>query len=200
LVVVTSDHGEDMGDRFERYIGGHGHSLRDDLLLVPLVIRDPTRQFAKRRVDLQVRTLDILPTVADLLGVALDGEIAGRSLLPVMMGDEVEHRVAMAGENRRGAARIALRDGRYKYIAAIEQGPRARKSSGPPVPRVQLYDLEADPDETTNLARKRPDLARRLALQLANWFNGLGGPPVEVKTRELDEDLRARLKALGYTD
>jgi arylsulfatase A-like enzyme len=200
LVVVTSDHGEDMGDRFENYIGGHGHSLRDDLLLVPLVIQDPTRQFAKRRVGVQVRILDVLPTVADLLGVSLDGTIAGRSLLPVMLGDEVEHRVVMAGENRRGPARIALRDGRYKYISVIDQGPRAQKMSGPPVPRVQLYDLEADPGETTNLARKRPVLARQRARQLANLFNELGGPPVEVKTGELDERLRERLKALGYTD
>ncbi|MBW2398178.1 MAG: sulfatase [Deltaproteobacteria bacterium] len=200
LVVVTSDHGEDMGDRFRGHIGGHGHSLHDDLLLVPLVIHDPTRRFAKRRVDVQVRTLDVLPTVADLLGVALDGDIAGRSLLPVMMGDEAEHRVAMAGEIRRGTARIALRDGRYKYIAAIEKGPPANEMPGPPVPRVQLYDLEADPGETTNLARKRPQLARQLARQLANWFNGLDGPPVEVKTGELDEKLRKRLKALGYTD
>jgi arylsulfatase A-like enzyme len=200
LVVVTSDHGEDMGDRFERYIGGHGHSLRDDLLMVPLVIEDPTRQFPKRRVEVQVRTLDILPTVAELLGVTLDGEIEGRSLVPVMQGEEVEHRVAMAGENRRGAARIALRDGRYKYIAAIEKGPAASKLSGPPVPRVQLYDLDADPGETTNLAAQHPDLARQRARQLATWFNGLGGPPVEVKTRELDEKMRERLKALGYTD
>jgi len=200
LVVVTSDHGEDMGDRHERYIGGHGHSLRDDLLLVPLVIQDPTRQFPMRRVEAQVRTLDILPTVADLLGVTLDGEIEGRSLLPVMLGEELEHRVAMAGENRRGQARIALRDGRYKYIAVIEKGPSAPKLSGPRVPRVQLYDLEADPGETTNLAGKRPALVRQRALQLANWFNGLGGPPVEVKTRDLDEKMRARLKVLGYTD
>ncbi len=200
LVVVTSDHGEDMGERFRGHIGGHGHSLRDELLLVPLVIRDPTRQFAKRRVDVQVRILDVLPTVADLLGVALDGEVAGRSLLPVMMGDEVEHRVAMAGENRRGTARIALRDGRYKYIAAIEKGPPAHEMPGPPAPRVQLYDLEVDPGETTNLARKRPQLEQQFARQLANWFNELGGPPVEVKTRELDEKLRERLKALGYTD
>jgi arylsulfatase A-like enzyme len=200
LVVVTSDHGEDLGDRVERHIGGHGHSLRDDLLLVPLVIHDPTRQFARRRVDVQVRTLDVLPTVVDLLGVALDDEMAGRSLLPVMLGDEVEHRMVMAGENRRGTARIALRDGRYKYIAAIEKGPPAHAMPGPPVPRVQLYDLESDPGETTNLARKRPDLAKPRARQLANWFNELGGQPVEVKTRELDEKLRERLKALGYTD
>ena len=57
-----------------------------------------------------------------------------------------------------------------------------------------------DPGETTNLARKRPQLEQQFARQLANWFNEFGGPPVEVKTRELDEKLRERLKALGYTD
>ena len=72
--------------------------------------------------------------------------------------------------------------------------------SGPPVPHVQLYGLEADPGETTNLARRRTVIARQRAHQLANWFISLGGPPVEVKTRELDEKKRERLKALGYTD
>lgn len=200
LVVVTSDHGEDMGERFEGYIGGHGHSLLDDLLMVPLVIFDPTRHFATRRIDVQVRTLDIMPTVADLLGVEQGGDIAGRSLLPVMLGEEVDHRMAMAGENRRGAKRIALRDGRYKYIAAIEQRPREDEDPVPPVPRAQLYDLADDPGETTNLARSRPRITRQLARQLANWFNEIGGPPVEVKTNELDERLKQRLKALGYTE
>jgi len=118
----------------------------------------------------------------------------------MMQGDEREHRLAMAGENRRGPARIALRDGRYKYIAVIENGPPTREMPGPPTPRVQLYDLETDPGETTNLARRHPELVRPRARKLANWFNGLGGPPVEVKTRELDDKLRERLKALGYTE
>lgn len=200
VVAVTSDHGEDMGEHFGSWIGGHGHTLRDDLLLVPLVIRDPTREFAKSRVDLQVRAFDLLPTVAELLGVQVSGELAGRSLLPVMQGEETAHRVAMSGENRRGAARIALRDGRFKYIAAIEHEPREGELPGPKVPRAQLYDLARDPGETTNLARKRPEVTQRLARSLAAWWNGLGGPPVEVKTNELDPKLRERLKALGYLE
>jgi arylsulfatase A-like enzyme len=187
VVVVTSDHGEEMGDEFELFIGGHGHSLRDNLLMVPLVIHDPTRAFREQRVDVQVRSIDVLPTVAELLGFEVSAAVAGRSLVPVMTGIEAEHRVAMSGENRHGPARISIRDGSHKYIALIEQDP---KTSGPEaiaVPPVQLYDLRADPGE-------------ELAVALARWYNGLGGAPLEVKPEKLDEKLRGQLRALGYVD
>jgi arylsulfatase A-like enzyme len=200
LVAITSDHGEELGDQFESYIGGHGHSMRDNLLMVPLVIADPTRDFVVKEVGVQVRTLDLLPTIAELLGVDATEGIAGRSLVPLLNGEAGAHRLAMSGDNRRGAARIGLRDGRYTYIAVIEQQPSEGGSTGPMVARVQLYDLAADPGETENLAKKRPRLERKFARTLADWFNRLGGPGVDVKTDELDEEMRARLKALGYID
>jgi arylsulfatase A-like enzyme len=200
VVVVTSDHGEEMGDQFELFIGGHGHSMRDNLLMVPLVIHDPTRAFGERRVDVQVRTLDVLPTVAELLGFEISAGVAGRSLVPVMTGSETDHRVAMSGENRHGPARISIRDGSHKYITLIEQNPTASGPDAIAVPPVQLYDLRADPGEDVNLAGTRKRVARRLAVALARWYNGLGGDPVKVKTNELDEKLRAQLRALGYVE
>jgi arylsulfatase A-like enzyme len=200
VVVVTSDHGEEMGDEFELFIGGHGHSMRDNLLMVPLVIHDPTRAFRERRVDVQVRLIDVLPTVADLLGFEISAPIAGRSLVPLMSGSETDHRVAMSGENRHGPARISIRDGSYKYIATIEQDPKESGADVIVVPPVQLYDLRADPSEDVNLAGTRPRVARRLAVALARWYNGLGGTPVEVKPGTLDEKLRGQLRALGYVD
>jgi arylsulfatase A-like enzyme len=200
VVVVTSDHGEELGDQFENYIGGHGHSLRDNLLLVPLVIDDPTREFAVTEVSAQVRTLDLLPTIAELLGIDVGREIAGRSLLPLLNGEDAADRIAMSADNRRGAARLGIRNGRYKYIATIGPPRTAVETSGPPVPAVQLYDLDADPHETKNLARTRPRLRKRLAASVTKWWNGLGGPAVEVKSSELDEKMRDRLKALGYVE
>lgn len=200
VVVVTSDHGEEMGDEFELFIGGHGHSMRDNLLMVPLVIHDPTRAFRERRIDVQVRLIDVLPTVADLLGFEISAPIAARSLVPVMSGSETDHRVAMSGENRHRPARISIRDGSYKYIATIEQDPQESGAEAIAVPPVQLYDLRADPSEDVNLARTRPRVARRLAGALARWYNGLRGTPVEVKPETLDENLRGQLRALGYLD
>jgi arylsulfatase A-like enzyme len=201
VVVVTSDHGEEMGDEFERFIGDHGHSMRDNLLLVPLVIYDPTREFPNRRIDVQVRSIDVLPTVAELLGVEIEVPVAGRSLVPVLTGSETAHRVAMSGGNREGDSRISIRDGRYKYIATIALAADGGGGPGAPaVPRAQLYDLRADPGEDVNLARVRRRIAGKMALELTRWYNGLGGVPLEVKSEDLDGEQRARLRALGYVD
>jgi arylsulfatase A-like enzyme len=200
VVVVTSDHGEEMGEEFESYIGGHGHSMRDNLLLVPLVIRDPTRTFPERPIDVQVRLIDVIPTIAELLGAQIDAPINGRSLVPILTGNEKAHRVAMSGENNWGASRISLRDGRYKYVATVSPGTEDASSAALAVPSTQLYDLRSDPGEDVNLVGEKPRLARTMANALARWYNGLGEPRVEATPEVLDEKLMRRLQALGYLD
>jgi len=201
VVAVTSDHGEEMGEEFALYIGGHGHSLRDNLLLVPLVIDDPTRDFSEKRITAQVRSLDVLPTVAELLGVGVPEAIGGRSLVPLLDGDEVEHRVAMSAENNRGARRVAMRDGRYKLIRVVDPESEAGKDwQALDVPPTQLYDLLADPDEDVNLATERPRLARAMSNSVARWFNGLNPKADTAQPQVTDEKLLERLRALGYVD
>jgi arylsulfatase A-like enzyme len=201
LVVVTSDHGEEMGDAFAGFIGAHGHSMRDNLLLVPLVIRDPTRKFPENRIDVQVRSIDVIPTVADLLGAAIDVPVAGRSLVPIMTGAETAHRVAMSGENNRGLPRVSIRDGHYKYIATL---PTGEADFGAPealaVPAAQLYDLRSDPGENVNLIAAKPRLARAMANTLARWSNALGDPAAAASPPLRDPKLLERLRALGYVD
>jgi arylsulfatase A-like enzyme len=200
VVVVTSDHGEEMGDQFELFIGGHGHSMRDNLLLVPLVIRDPTRTFPERRIDVQVRLIDVIPTVADLLGAEIDVPIVGRSLVPILKGEEKAHLIAMSGENRVGDPRISIRNGRYKYISKIAAVAGSDRPAGPAVPPTQLYDLLNDPGESRNLVRKKPRIARRMARALLRWQRGMIEPPVGSIPEVLDENLKKRLQALGYVD
>jgi arylsulfatase A-like enzyme len=200
VVVVTSDHGEEMGEEFETFIGGHGHSMRDNLLLVPLVIRDPTRTFPERRIDVQVRLIDVIPTIAELLGAQLEAPISGRSLVPVLEGNEKAHRAAMSGQNNRGTPRISLRDGRYKYVATIESGAESDAPAALAVPPKQLYDLQGDPGEDLNLVGDKPRLARTMANVLARWYNGLGEPRADATSEVLDEKLMRRLQALGYLD
>jgi len=200
VVVVTSDHGEEMGDQFELFIGGHGHSMRDNLLLVPLVIRDPTRTFPEGRIDVQVRLIDVIPTVADLLGAEIDAPIVGSSLVPILTGEEKAHRIAMSGENRLGDPRISIRNGRYKYISKTAVAAGSDRPAGPAVPPTQLYDLLNDPGETLNLVRKKPRIARRMARALLRWQKGLIEPPVDSTPEVLDEKILGRLRELGYVD
>jgi arylsulfatase A-like enzyme len=96
LVVVTSDHGEELDDHYRAHTADHGHSLRDPLLMVPLVIYDPTRAYEQSEVTVQVRLIDVVPTISDLLGVEVIAPIDGRSLLPLMTGKETAGRRALA--------------------------------------------------------------------------------------------------------
>lgn len=195
VIVVTSDHGEELGEHYERYSYAHGHSLKDDLLMVPLVIYDPTRKFAITKVDAQVRLMDVLPTVADLLGVEINYPTAGRSLVNYMTNKETSDRVAISGQTKKGPSRFSIRDGQYKYIEVV--GP----DKGKPlmiVPKYQLYDLLKDPAEKVNLVDSRPEIAKTMAAALHQHVNKMTQPSIDGQPEVIDEKLRQRLKSLGY--
>ncbi|MEJ2086308.1 MAG: sulfatase, partial [Acidobacteriota bacterium] len=113
LVVITSDHGESFG---EHDLAGHGY-LYDDNLLVPLIVAFPGRQFAGRRVAKQVRSIDILPTLLDALGLPQVDGIDGQSLVPLLQGaGDSAPRLAWsyaANDNFGTALRL---DNQVKYI------------------------------------------------------------------------------------
>jgi arylsulfatase A-like enzyme len=200
LVVVTSDHGEELGGGFEHGIFDHGHSLRDDQLLVPLVLFDPTRDFPDDRITQQVRLIDVVPTVCDLLGVEPDPRATGRSLVPVLEGTEKLDRVAFSSSTSRGPVRVSISDGRYKLIRVLAPatGPIEAFPEGVDVPEIQLFDLQSDPAETTNLAAQMPGLVQELSRDLERWRSEIHDGMVELLPTVDDEELRARLNSLGY--
>jgi len=196
LVVVTSDHGEEMAEHVPTNIGDHGHSLYDDLLHVPLVVYDPRGPYAVKRVRAQVRTLDVLPTIAELLGVALPSTLDGASLVPMLRGTDPAGRPVVSGWNRKGRLRASLRDGGFKYIATIGDASVKFPLLQPP-PDHELFDLGSDPGETTNLYAAQPKRAQAMhdaLMKRREQIQQRGGMPVEAVDHELDE----RLKSLGY--
>ena len=199
LLVVTSDHGEDLGSRNPKHLGDHGQTLFDEQILVPLVIADPTRSFARRRVTTQVRTIDILPTVADLLDVPLPGPIEGRSLVPVTQGEEKAGRVAFGGVTKLTPARYFVRDSGYKYIeSSASEGVQDLSPAPPP---IQLYDLRADPGERKNLARHDPERVRYYHKLLKQYLSSSQDElAIESATEDVDPALRERLRSLGYVE
>ncbi len=201
LVVVTSDHGEDLGDRLPLRPGNHGHALYDEQLRVPLILRDPTRRFAVRRVSAQVRLVDVMPTILDLLGLPPAADRNGRSLVPLLRGEESEPRLAWAEIPHHAlidaGVRWAVRTGAHKLIVT----PPPARGSGEA--RLELYDLRADARERSNLATgdpaRRAELMQQLrSVALALHANGaavyreISGPP--------DPQLEERLRSLGYVE
>ncbi|PYG27762.1 choline-sulfatase [Pelagimonas varians] len=137
VVVFVSDHGDMLGERGLWY----KMSFFEGSARVPLMIAVPDGQGAK--VEAPVSTIDLCPTLTDLAGIDM-GEVApwtaGESLLPVMNGAERTSPVAMEYTAEASyAPLVCLRYGKWKYIAC---------SLDP----EQLFDLDADPHELTNLA------------------------------------------------
>jgi choline-sulfatase len=184
LVVVTSDHGEALGDHGE---ASHGLFAYESTLRVPLIIAEMA---SGNRVDggevsgVPVRHVDVLPTMLDAAGVPIPPDLAGRSFLPAAERSgtaqpRVSYFEAMGGMLSRGWAPLAgaLVD-RDKFID---------------LPLPERYDLAADAAETTNLIGRDPGRDRTLASVLNNF--GATRPAGRLAE---DADTAARLRALGY--
>ena len=186
LVIVTADHGESLGEHgiFYEHMGLYEPQIR-----VPLIIAVPGLE--PRVVDTRVSTLDITPTIAELLGVALETPISGLSLVPLLEGrttEALESR-ALVHENAANHS-VCVRSGRWKLIWPIN-------TEHPILPgEPELYDLEADPDELDNLAGRIPERVAELKPLVQPWID-LGPKPV---SGELDAETLAELRALGYTE
>lgn len=196
-VIVTSDHGEELGEHFPSNTGDHGHSLRDTEVMVPLIIRDPGEGHSGKTVGQQIRLLDVMPTVADLLGVELPGSLDGRSLRSVMTGDESRERLALLSQTKDGPKRVGLRAMGHKYIRTV-QGAGQVKPLNPTPPLQQLYDLSADPGERDNLVPRRPEMVRLLDQMLAERWLGYDVTISPELANEADPALLERLRSLGY--
>jgi arylsulfatase A-like enzyme/Tfp pilus assembly protein PilF len=185
IVAVMGDHGEGLNQHKE---GSHGFFIYESTTRVPFIIRAPFESMRGRRVTDPVRSVDLMPTALDLLGIAPPQAIAGVSLAPLMTGsrrtlDLEGYAEALYPLHHFGWSELrAWRAGRYKVIDA---------------PRPELYDLDRDPDETTNLYADRRSVAdgmiARLRQQEKEDASGASKPAPEV-----DPEARARLAALGY--
>lgn len=180
LVVVTADHGESLGDHGETT---HGLFAYDATLRVPLIFSAPTLR--PRSVSSLTKHVDILPTILDLLGIESPAGLDGRALFA-----DTDHRVAAdvdsiyfealdANLTRGWAPLRGVVSDRWKYID---------------LPEPELYDLDTDPDERTNLVGREPDRLRGLQGRLRQWTVT---PPPASQTA-VDSATAARLQSLGY--
>jgi Flp pilus assembly protein TadD len=181
LIVLTSDHGESLGEHGETT---HGVFAYETTLRVPLVFHAPGL-FSPRVVSTPVRHVDVLPTILDALGLEAPAGLPGRSLLPLMAGAE-----GTTPESYLEALSPSLDRGWAPLYGIVADGLKYVE-----LPLPELYDLHADPAEQTNLASSRPRDAERLRGRLAR----LRAEDVGVGGRvEEDEAARERLRALGY--
>jgi choline-sulfatase len=181
IVAALSDHGEAFGENGEY---AHGVFLYDATVRIPFLLAGPGVP-AGIRVKQQARTIDLLPTLLELLGGKAAANVQGASLAPAFTGKEVptEHsytETLFPKLNMGWAELRAIRTNRWKYIRA---------------PRPELYDLLQDPGETNNVIADRPAEAQDLEARLKAL---VGSGAETVQPAAVDQRTLDQLKSLGY--
>lgn len=171
LVVLTADHGEEVYDH-----GGwkHGETLYQEQIRVPLVLRwDAGPVPAGARISEPVSLLDLLPTVLAAVGAEVPAETEGIDLLPPLTGEDPwPRRTLYARHFGRGPLRAGVVLPPHKLVLFNREAPfepvdeveaHLWRLDLRRLGRVELFDLEADPEERWNLASERLEVVARLA-------------------------------------
>jgi arylsulfatase A-like enzyme len=197
IVVVTADHGEDFADHQVegKPFVGHGQGLWQTLLHVPLVMHVPWIQ--PRRVGERVSTVDLAPTMLDLLGVSVPDAMQGQSLRALLeTGVGEVSPVVSELHSHRGSMR-ALIVGDLKVVVG---DPEARVSWPVSMP-VQLFDLAGDPVEQKAVGPEQQATAESLSELLRALGESLEAErSTGQREAGLSEETRRRLEELGYVD
>lgn len=192
LVIITSDHGENLYEHNMEY--GH-YGVYDSSIRIPLIFAMPDRLPQGARVQEVVQSIDIAPTILDLLGLEIPGQFQGNSLVPLMSGEDTSWKsraVSMMFRDNRNF--LALRDGAWKIILDA----RTHNMT------YELYHIPSDPDERNNLIESEPEVAERLKKELTAWIEGefegldLIYKPGQLLNKEFDKKTIERLRSLGY--
>ncbi|HXV63424.1 MAG TPA: sulfatase-like hydrolase/transferase [Vicinamibacteria bacterium] len=188
VVVFIGDHGESLGQHAENT---HGYFIYDATMHVPFVIKTPYRQVGRgRRVAAQVRSVDLMPTLLELVGLPVPETVQGESLVSLLTGESEDLGLLAYGEsfyprNHYGWSELkSIRDGSYHFIDA---------------PRPELFDVASDPGQRTNLAPQRAATVAKLKSALDDLVDRFGVEGIDEKGPEtLDPEAQAQLAALGY--
>jgi hypothetical protein len=179
--VITSDHGEALGDHGEQT---HGLFAYESTLRVPLIVWGGP--FKPSVATVPARLVDVMPSLLDLVGVTAPSELDGRTFLPLIgtpaaNGEQASYFEALNANLTRNWA--PLKGVTVNNLKLID------------LPLPELYDLAADPGESRNLYASQRDRARPLEALL----DAAGAKPaLPSATAPLDADAEARLRSLGY--
>lgn len=213
VVVFTADHGQSFGEHgYGGRAGAHGRRVYQSTLAVPLVVSSPGRIPEGRTSDLPVAHVDLLPTIAGLVGLperALPGALQGYSLegmlrrpdapAPWGAARRLRHGVAFGGatgnpwnpfrffQNKKvdGAA--------PRFYTVLDEGVKVIVNPRRPH-RYEVYDLTTDPGELSPLREDRKRYQGQIR-RLEEWFARTGR---ELRATQLSDEDREKLEGLGY--
>lgn len=186
MIIVTSDHGEELWDHesFE-----HGHSMYQELLAVPLIIRFPAAENKGMKVTTRVSLVDIMPSVLAFLNLDAPGQGSGKSFIS-MPGAAIKpaNRPIIAELNRVGDPLQAMYRDKYKLVLNTATG------------KIMVYNLEADPQEKNNLFGQ----PEKYPAEIVDQIRGVAAMIEKLRAEnkpipaKIDPETIKKLKALNY--
>ena len=188
LIVLLSDHGESLGEHGE---DEHGFFIYNSTLHVPMIFKLPRGQSSARVVQQPVGTIDVAPTLLELLRLRdpLSRQFQGSSLASLILGkvplsDRVVYSESYYPRDSFGWAPLSsIANGRVRYIEA---------------PRPEIYDLTQDAGETRNLIGQRRADSEALRAELQNFERRYGAKVETARGPALSTETLEKLKSLGY--
>jgi arylsulfatase A-like enzyme len=189
VIVVTADHGEEF---YEHGRWGHGKSLYDEVVNVPLVIAGTGVEAGTSSAE-PAMLIDVLPTIAGITEAPANPQWQGRNLLAAAPSGDGGSALAYAELMREGGFEsfMLVRDG-TKYIETVTGVGSEQKN--------EFYDLDMDPAESKNLTSAQGREMSAALAQMRERSRAGNVSKQETDQTEIDDAARQRLEALGYVD
>jgi len=191
LVILLSDHGEAFREHENTE---HGSTLYQEEIHVPLIMRLPSYIPANRTIAYQACTIDIMPTIFDILNINYKGVMEGKSLVPVIKGQELKgQRDYIFSEEHPSAGNVqilSLIKGEYKYIFT-EVFKHDWKNE-------KLFNLVKDPEEFKNIINQNPSKAKIMKKEIERLTKHMKETSLSSVRAKVDEKTREEIRALGY--
>lgn len=188
LIIILADH----GDEFMEHGGvAHGHTLYEELIRIPLIMKGPV---LPKNVHIRglAQSIDIAPTILDILDLQPGREMEGKSLVPLIFkGKKVHNAVYSERKSYQGEFSRAVRTEKWKLIKDYK------------TKQSLLFDLENDPGESRNVNEQYPKILADLERQLSGWLDRENAKAKKTGfkgTVRIDETTKERLKSLGYAN
>jgi arylsulfatase A-like enzyme len=193
IILLLSDHGEAFWEHGKQ---GHNYPLYEEIIRIPFIIRFPGEPgIAGKRIGIPSGSIDVYPTLVDLLQFSKRGEeSSGISLLPSIYNNEYAKDRFVISQTARKRI-YSIRNHEFKYVWHKEDG----------VPENELFHLQKDPLEKENLIQRYPILASYFHFQLQRYLHSnrmlqtRKGPATEPAPK-MDREVEEELRALGYVD
>ena len=217
LIIFTSDHGEEFFEhkKYDDPFNGHMRFLYDTLIKVPLIFHLPDKIKQNQVINEQVMSIDIYPTILDILQIIKPGHLQGNSLLPFLKGDisKLKNKRPLAfSEEFFQRERISVRTENHKFILRKPMTNKAKEpthyqgwsfSDSFNHPQKLLFDLKKDSAEQNNIIADNKTIETQMLkeidlFQQGNIINYKKFHSKNTSELELDEGTKKRLRALGY--